>query len=78
VVGLKLMAHGGPGRGAAIAGFDCGSINRGDIEDWLAEKTRQEERQQAQTLQRAKIAGWAGIVAAVIGALGIAVAVLHL
>jgi hypothetical protein len=78
VVSFKLMAQPGADKGAAIRGFNCGDITRGDVEDWLADKARDEERQQARILQWARIAGWSGIVAAVIGALGVAVAVLHI
>jgi hypothetical protein len=37
VVQAKLM-HAGPGRGAAVLGFDTAKLglNRGDVEDWLA------------------------------------------
>jgi hypothetical protein len=41
---FKLTQH-GAGRGAAISGFKCGDITRGDIEDWLAEKNAEETAQ---------------------------------
>ena len=60
------MIHSGPGRGAAVSGFKSAplGINRGDIEDWLAEKHVEEATQRKSTLQWAKIAGWAGIAGA--------------
>jgi hypothetical protein len=69
---FKLPQHGG-GRGAAIPGFKCGDITRGDIDDWLAEKSRIETAQQAATLKWAKIAGWAGIASVILTAVGIAI-----
>jgi hypothetical protein len=41
---------GGRGRGAAVPGFKCGDITRGDIEDWLAEKYVEETCVQKSTL----------------------------
>jgi hypothetical protein len=69
---FKLMQH-GTGRGASIPGFRCGDITRGDIEDWLIEKARIEATQQAATLRWAMIAGWAGIISAILTAAGIAI-----
>jgi len=60
-VRLKLM-YAGAARGADVPGFRCGSITRGTIEQ--------------STLSWAKIAGWAGIVGAVVGIVGIIVAIL--
>lgn len=57
--------HSGAGRGAAVAGFACGNLNRGDVEDWLSEKHAEETKLQNSTLQWAKIAGWAGIVSVI-------------
>ena len=56
-----------------IPGFRCGDITRGDIEDWLIEKARIEATQQAATLRWAMIAGWAGIISAILTAAGIAI-----
>jgi hypothetical protein len=44
-----------------------------DIEDWLIEKARIEATQQAATLRWAMIAGWAGIISAILTAAGIAI-----
>jgi hypothetical protein len=69
-VRFKLPQH-GAGRGAAVSGFKCGDITRGDIEDWLIEKNREEQEQQSATLRWAKIAGWAGII----GVIGTAISI---
>jgi hypothetical protein len=66
-VRFKLPTH-GAGRGAAISGFKCGDITRGDIEDWLAEKSREETALQQRILFWARVAGWTGIVGIVIAA----------
>jgi hypothetical protein len=67
---LKLTQY-GVGRGAAISGFKCGDITRGDIEDWLAEKNAEETAQQSAILRWAMIAGVAGIVSVILTAIGI-------
>jgi hypothetical protein len=67
---FKLIQY-GAGRGASISGFKCGDITRGDIEDWLAEKSREESAQQSATLRWARIAGWAGIVGVLLAAISI-------
>ncbi len=73
VVQAKLM-HAGPGRGAAVLGFDTAKLglNRGDVEDWLAEKHVVESRERKSTLRWAKIAGWAAIAGVLIGILTVA------
>jgi hypothetical protein len=45
VVRARLI-HSGPGRGASVAGFETSNLglNRGDVEDWLAEKQVVEAR----------------------------------
>lgn len=65
VVSLKLATYGG-GKGSFVGGFKCGEILRGDIEGWLAAKTKDEQSQQDRTLKWAQIAGWAGIASVVI------------
>ena len=74
-VRLKLM-YAGAARGADVLGFRCGSITRGTIENWLVEQAAIEARREQSTLSWAKIAGWAGIVGAVVGIVGIIVAIL--
>jgi|Tabmets5t2r1_1033131.scaffolds.fasta_scaffold162763_1 hypothetical protein len=69
-VRVKLIPA-GPGRGAAVYGFKCGTIDRGDLEDWLIEKHREETKLQVGTLQWAKIAGWAAIASVIVGAIDI-------
>lgn len=74
------MMGAGYGRGAPVKGLEPGDYVRGDVEDWLAEKTREEEARQAESLrlareanstQRAtllwaKIAGWGATLAVVV------------
>jgi hypothetical protein len=67
-VRFKLV-HSGAGRGASVEGFRCGRLDRGDVEDWLADKAAEDGRQRAATLRWAVIAGIAGIVAAVLAAI---------
>jgi hypothetical protein len=69
-VRFKLASYGG-GRGAAIGGFRCGDINRGEIEDWLAEQYQREAAQQRSTLRWAQIAAWAAIVSAIFSAIAV-------
>ena len=45
-------------------------MTRLDIEDWLAEKTKAQEKQNQLTLLWAKIAGWSGIIGALVGLAG--------
>lgn len=49
-----------------------------DIEDWLAEKTKAQEKQNQLTLLWAKIAGWSGIIGALVGLAGAALAAIAL
>jgi hypothetical protein len=46
-------------------------INRGDLEDWLIEKHREETKLQVGTLRWAKIAGWAAIIGVIVGVIAI-------
>ena len=71
---FRLIQH-GTGRDAAISGFKCGDITRGDIEDWLAEKNAEESGQQSAILRWARIAGWAGIVGVILTAIGIVISI---
>jgi hypothetical protein len=73
---FKLTTYSaGAGRTAAISGFKCGDITRGDIDDWLAEKSAEETAQQSATLRWARIAGWAGITSVVLTAIGIVISI---
>jgi hypothetical protein len=71
---FKLTQY-GAGRGADISGFRCGTITRGDIEDWLIEQTKLETKQQSATLRWAKIAGWAGIASVVLAVISIGITI---
>jgi hypothetical protein len=74
-VRLKLM-YAGPGRGADVPGFRCGSIMRGTIENWLVEQAAVEACREQSTLNWAKVAGWAGIAGVAVGIVGIIVTIL--
>ena len=65
VVSLKLATYGG-GRGTLIGGFKCGEIARGDIEEWLMAKTREEHAQQLAPLRWAKVAAWAVVAGTIV------------
>jgi hypothetical protein len=67
---LKLTQY-AVGPGASLSGFRCGDITRGDIEDWLAEKSAEETAQQSAILRWAMIAGVAGIVSVILTTIGI-------
>jgi hypothetical protein len=67
VSGHLLQA--GPDRGTAITWL--GDMNRGDVEDWLAEQGRKAGKLQAQTLYWVKASVWIGI-AGILVAIGIA------
>jgi|SRR6266404_2926276 hypothetical protein len=61
----QKLFESGSGRGAVVRGFKCGEIERGEVEDWLAEKYREEAAVQRSTLRWAQIAGWAGLAGVV-------------
>ncbi len=52
-VRLKLQ-YAGSGRGALVPGLLDDNQLRGDVEDWLAERNRQSDKLQAETLWWAK------------------------
>ena len=77
---IKLTSYGG-GRPSVLNGFlrCCPYVTRGDVEDWLVEKSHVEAAQQAATLRWAVIGGrWAivggcaAIVSAILGAVTVA------
>lgn len=70
IVRIRLTNYGG-GRDTVVGGFKCENVTRGDLEDWLTEKSREEMAQQSSILRWAKIAGVAAIIGAAIAALGI-------
>lgn len=53
-------------------------MDRLDVEDWLAEKTKAQEKQNQLTLLWAKIAGWGGITGALFGLAGAVLAAIAL
>jgi hypothetical protein len=69
-VRMKLVQS-GAGWGASLSGFKSGDITRGDVEEWLAQENKKEERRQVDTLRWAKIAGWAAIISIIVTAVGI-------
>ena len=60
------------GAGASIPGFKSGEMTRGDITDWLIERTKVEQRQQTAILVSAIVAGVASVLAVVIGIITLA------
>jgi hypothetical protein len=67
----KMNLSAGAGPGAAVPGFkssSAGNLTRADVEEWLVEKHREAARIEHRTLRWAKIAGWAAILAVLIGA----------
>jgi hypothetical protein len=82
LVRLQLENYPRTGMGAEIGGFKCGGIARQDIVTWLTAKIREEEAQQARllasTLHWAKIAGWAGVIGAILALVFGVAALLHL
>ena len=67
------LRHAGPGRGAAVRGFASGDITRGDIEDWLGEKDREEK---SALRRRANLGVALSLVSLALGLAGLAVAML--
>jgi hypothetical protein len=71
-VRAKLTSYGG-GPGILHGFLRSGSPNRGDVEDWLTEKSRSEAAWRSATLRWARIAGWAAIAATILAAVALAV-----
>jgi hypothetical protein len=67
---MKLIEYSG-NRETVVGGFPCEYMKRGDLEDWVAEKGREEARQQTNILLWAKIAAGAGIIGVIVTAIGI-------
>jgi hypothetical protein len=65
----------GAGRGADVPGFKNGYLLRGDIQDWLAEKSAQDAGERKQTLRWAMTAGRMSIAAVIIAAFGVGVSI---
>jgi hypothetical protein len=71
VVRIKLQNYAATGSGGLIGLSPVRQILRSDIEAWLAEKTRAEDKRQQRILHWAIAAAIAGIVAAVLTAVGL-------
>jgi len=54
------------GAGASIPGFKSGEMTRGDITDWLIERSKIEQRQQTTILVSAIVAGLASVLGVII------------
>ena len=78
-VRVKLV-QAGAGRWTTLVGFKTGEngkgLSRGDVEDWLIEKAKEERLVEASTLRWAKIAGWSAIIGVVLGLVAVAGTVL--
>ena len=67
-VRIRLIGA-GTNIGACVGGFKTGDMDRGDVEDWLAEKYAGQVRVESWTL-------WAAVVGAVAGTIGVLIALL--
>jgi hypothetical protein len=69
IVRLRLQVAAGRdalSRNAQMTGFRSGLMTRGEVEDWLSQRDREDaEREQATRKWWARIAGWAGVVGVV-------------
>jgi hypothetical protein len=61
-VRMKLIASRGQGLGASMIVFKASEPDRGDVEDWLAQKYGQEMRTQRWILIWAMVGGVAGVI----------------
>jgi hypothetical protein len=71
----KLASYGGGYSGTLNGFLPSGSPVRGDVEDWLAERSRIEAARQRATLCWAKVAAWAAIASVLVTAIGIALTI---
>jgi hypothetical protein len=56
------LSYSGPGRDAVIGSFGPGfSMTRGDVEEWLVEKSQEATKLQRDILWWAKAATWVGV-----------------
>jgi hypothetical protein len=58
----KKLDQAGVGHGALVPGFLCGGIERGFIEEWLADRENNDAKRQRATLRWARIAGLLTII----------------
>jgi hypothetical protein len=70
-VRAHLSSYPGIGGPASVPGFKSGEMTRSDITDWLIERTKAEQRQQAAILISAIVAAVASAVAVVIGVIAL-------
>ena len=56
----------GAGLGATVPGLGNGMMLRGDVEDWLAERDRESDKREADTLFFNKAAAWMAGLALVV------------
>ena len=51
-----------------MTGFRSGLMTRGEVEEWLSQKDREDAERERATLKRAKIVDWAsvGVIAAIV------------
>jgi hypothetical protein len=75
-VRAKLTSYGNV-LGILHSFLQSGSPYRVDVEDWLAEKGRDEAARQRATLHWARIAGWAAIIGTLLTAVGVGLQILR-
>jgi hypothetical protein len=62
----KKLDQAGVSHGALVHGFVCGGIERGFIEEWLAECESADARRERATLRWARIAGVVAIIGLIV------------
>jgi hypothetical protein len=67
------LRYAGPGRGAAVPGLVSGDLSRGDVEDWLADRDREE---QSAVRRRANLGIAMSLASMALGLAGLIVALL--
>jgi hypothetical protein len=83
IIGLlnvrAMLASAQGGRDAVLNRFlSSGDVSKGDVIDWLLEKSPAETAQQRATFRYSKMAAWAAIAATVLALGGLVVAILGL
>jgi hypothetical protein len=71
IVRIKLLNYAQTGSQGMVGFAPDMMIARIDIEEWVSEKTRDEEKQQARTLRWAMIAGLAATAGLILGAMAL-------
>ena len=68
IIRLRLQVATGRDRNAQMTGFRSGLMTRGEVEEWLSQKDREDAERERATLKRAKIVDWAsvGVIAAIV------------